>query len=104
MTFEKLIEMLGAKLGVEFGDAGGAVAVETDGTIVILQDAGELLLLRAEVGEMPPDAKAAVLASAYLKNGNTGTAECMYREAQLLYYDSGTEELAALRQGRKAEE
>ena len=68
MTFEKLIEMLGAKLGVEFGDAGGAVAVETDGTIVILQDAGELLLLRAEVGEMPPDAKAAVLASAMEAN------------------------------------
>lgn len=48
--------------------------------------------------------QAASLASAYLKHGNTGMAECMYREAQLLYYDSETEELAALRQGRKAEE
>ena len=68
MTFEKLIEMLGAKLGIEFEDAGGAVAVEIDGAVVILQDAGELLLIRAEVGEMPPDAKASILASATESN------------------------------------
>ena len=68
MTFEKLIEMLGAKLGIEFEDAGGAVAVEIDGAVVILQDAGELLLIRAEVGEIPPDAKVSILASAMEAN------------------------------------
>ena len=64
MTFEKLIEELGAKLGIEFEDAGGAAAMEIDGAVIILQDAGELLLIRAEVGEIPADAKAQILLSA----------------------------------------
>ena len=68
MTFEKLIEILGAKLGIEFEDAGGAVAMEIDGAVVILQDAGELLLLRAAVGEIPEDATTSILASAMEAN------------------------------------
>ena len=57
MTFEGLIENLGERLGIAFEDAGGAVAVEVDGETVVLQDAGELLLLRAEVGEIPADGR-----------------------------------------------
>lgn len=68
MTFEKIIEMLGERLGIGLEDAGGATAVEVDGETVILQDAGEHLLLRAEVGEIPPDAKEAILASAMEAN------------------------------------
>ena len=74
------------------GDGAGEELLDGDIDMAVIKPSEELAK------------QAAVLASAYLKNGNTGTAECMYREAQLLYYDSGTEELAALRQGRKAEE
>lgn len=68
MTFEKLIDELGAKIGVEIEDAGGAAAMEIDGMLVVLQDAGELLLLRAEVGEIPEDGKPAILSSAMEAN------------------------------------
>ena len=68
MTFENLIENLGERLGIAFEDAGGAVAVEVDGETVVLQDAGELLLLRAEVGEIPADAKESILSSAMEAN------------------------------------
>lgn len=68
MTFGHLIEKLGERLGIELEDAGGAVAVEVDGEVVVLQDAGELLLLRAEVGEVQAGAKASILASAMEAN------------------------------------
>ena len=51
MTFGGILEALGGRLGVEIENAGGASAVEIDGTVVVLQDAGEFLLLRAEIGE-----------------------------------------------------
>ena len=76
MTFEKIIETLGERLGIVLENAGGAVAVEVDGEAVILQDAGELLLLRAEIGEIPADAKEKILSSAmeanYLYQGTGG--------------------------------
>lgn len=51
MTFGKLIEKLGEKLGVEIEDAGGAAALEIDGQTVILQQAGDdLVLARADHG------------------------------------------------------
>lgn len=62
------MEALGKRLETEVEDAGGAAAVEIDGTDVVLQDAGELLLLRAEVGEIPEDGKAEILASAMKAN------------------------------------
>ena len=68
MTFGGLIESLGERLGVEIEDAGGAAAVEIDGAVVILQDAGELLLLRAEVGDLPEEGGEALLASAMRAN------------------------------------
>ena len=68
MTFSGFIEALGARLGMEIENAGGAAAVEIDGTVVVLQDAGELLLLRAEIGEMPDEGREALLASAMKAN------------------------------------
>ena len=58
MTFDGIIEALGGRLGVEIENAGGASAVEIDGTVVVLQDAGEFLLLRAEIGELPDEGAA----------------------------------------------
>ena len=68
MTFEDLVEALGKRLEIEIEDSGGAVAMEIDGTNVVLQDAGELLLIRAEVGEIPEGGKAEILASAMKAN------------------------------------
>lgn len=68
MTFGGLIGSLGERLGVEIEDAGGAAAVEIDGAAGILQDAGELLLLRAEVGDLPEEGGEALLASAMRAN------------------------------------
>lgn len=55
MTFADILETLGEKLGIELEDAGGAAAIEIDGTPVILQDAGDMLLLRADLGQPPPE-------------------------------------------------
>ena len=68
MTFEKLLEKLGESLGVEIENAGGAAAVDVDGTTVVLQDADGFLLMRAVVGELPQEKKAAILASAMEAN------------------------------------
>jgi hypothetical protein len=68
VTFGELIDVLGKRLGVEIEDAGGAAALEVDGETVILQDAGELLLVRAEVGEIPADGREGILASAMEAN------------------------------------
>lgn len=67
MTFGELVDRLGVKLGVEIEDAGGAVALQIDGETVILQHADDdLVLLRADLGEIPPDRRDA-LASAALR-------------------------------------
>lgn len=68
MTFGELIDVLGKRLGVEIEDAGGAAALEIDGETVVLQDAGELLFVRAEVGEIPADGREGILASAMEAN------------------------------------
>lgn len=68
MTFGGILEALGGRLGVEIENAGGASAVEIDGTVVVLQDAGEFLLLRAEIGELPDEGRDALVASAMKAN------------------------------------
>ena len=78
MTFGELIEGLGKKLGVEIEDAGGAAALEIDGQAVILQQAGDdLLLVRADLGEIPPDRRDALACAAleanYLYQGTGGS-------------------------------
>ena len=61
MTFGELIDKLSSKLGVEIEDAGGAVAIQIDGETVIVQLADDdLVLLRADLGEIPPDRRDAL--------------------------------------------
>ncbi len=68
MTFDGIIEALGGRLGAEIENAGGAAAVEIDGAVVVLQDVGEFLLLRAEIGELPDEGRDALVASAMKAN------------------------------------
>ena len=68
MTFGDLLASLGERLGDEIEDAGGAAAVEVDGVPVFLRDAGDLLLLHAEVGEIPLDGRESILAAAMEAN------------------------------------
>ena len=77
MTFGEFVEGLGAKLGVEIEDAGGAVAFEIDGEMVILHQADDdLVLVRADLGEIPPDRRdtfaPAALEANYLYRGTGG--------------------------------
>ena len=61
MNFTTLLEILSQRLGAPIEDAGGAAALEIDGSTIILQDAGDLLLLRAEIGELPEEGREALL-------------------------------------------
>ena len=77
MTFGELVEGLGAKLGVEIEDVGGAAALEIDGETVILQQANDdLVLVHADLGEIPPDHRdafaLAALEANFLYNGTGG--------------------------------
>lgn len=77
MTFANLLESLSKSIGITIEDAGGAAAIEIDGTTIILQDAGDLLLLRAELCEIPEYGREALLAAAmeanYLYQGTAGS-------------------------------
>ena len=72
MTFRTLIEELNDRLNVEIEDAGGAFALEIDGQTVVLQLAGgpngDILLARADIGEVPPDRREALAAAAMEAN------------------------------------
>ena len=68
MRFDDLLASLGELLGVEIEDAGGAAAMEVDGVPVILRDAGDILLLHTEVGEIPSDGRESILAAAMEAN------------------------------------
>ena len=80
MTFSKLIEELGNRLGADIEDAGGAFALEIDGETVVLQLAGgmsgDILVARADLGEMPVERRTALATSAleanYLYQGTGG--------------------------------
>ena len=78
MTFGELIDVLGKKLGVEIEDAGGAFALEIDGETVILQQADDdLVLVRADLGEIPPERRdafaSAALEANFLYRGTGGS-------------------------------
>ena len=65
MTFGEFIDKLGAKLGVEIEDAGGAFAFQVDGEVVVVQQADDdLVLLRTDLGEIPPDRRDALAVAA----------------------------------------
>ena len=58
MAFTRLIEALAEKLGIEITDEGGAAAVGIDGLTVLLHQADDdLLLLHADLGEIPADGR-----------------------------------------------
>ena len=77
MDFETLIAALGAKLGVELDGTGGACGLDVDGVDVVLQDAGDWLLVHADLGEPPPQDPAALhraMLEANFLYGGTGGA------------------------------
>ena len=92
MTFENLLEQLSARLGVELEDAGGAAAIEVDGTPIVLQDAGELLLLRADLGAPPPEDPAtlhrAALEANFLYRGTRGATLALDPDSGHLHLQS----------------
>ncbi len=77
MTFDNLLESLSKSIGIAIEDAGGAAAIEIDGTTIILQDAGNLLLLRADLGEIQESGREHLIAAAmeanYLYQGTGGS-------------------------------
>ena len=69
MTFGEAIAGIGKNLGVELVDEGGAAALLVDGNVVILQTAGDdLVLVHADLGEMAPENRDRVLAAAMEAN------------------------------------
>lgn len=69
MTFAELIDGLGKNLGIELADEGGATAVEVDGFPVILQSAGDdVILIHADLGEIAAEGREEVVAAALEAN------------------------------------
>ena len=69
MTFGEMIDGIGKNLGVELVDEGGAAALQVDGNTVILQMAGDdLVLVHADLGEIAPENRDRVLAAAMEAN------------------------------------
>ena len=77
MEFTRLVESLTEKLGIEITDEGGAAAVEVDGLTVLLHEADDdLLLLHADLGEIPAGGRdvlaVAALEANFLYQGTGG--------------------------------
>ena len=77
MTFGEVIDGIGKNLGLELADEGGAAAVQVDGNPIILHMAGDdLLLMHADIGEIPPENRdricAAALEANFLYQGTGG--------------------------------
>ena len=69
MTFGEVIDGIGKTLGVELTDEGGAAAVQVDGNPVILHMADDdLLLIHADIGEIPPENRDRICAAAMEAN------------------------------------
>ena len=69
MEFKRLVDSIAEKLGIEMADEGGAAAVELDGMTVLLHQADDdLLLIHADLGEVPAAERDALVASAMQAN------------------------------------
>ena len=69
MEFKRLLDSLAETLGIEITDEGGAAAVEVDGLTVLLHQAdNDLLLVHADLGEVPAANRDALAASAMRAN------------------------------------
>ena len=76
MNFSKIIKKLGTVLDAEIENSGGLCGIEIDGIPVILQDCGDLVLLRADLGVLPEENRemllTAILEANYLYQGTGG--------------------------------
>ena len=69
MTFRELMGELSSRLGMEVEDEGGASAVEIDGLVIFMVGANDdLILLHADLGEIPPDVREDVIDAAMEAN------------------------------------
>jgi len=69
MEFKRLLDSLAETLGIEITDEGGAAAVEVDGLTVLLHQADDdLLLVHADLGEVPAAGRDALAAAALRAN------------------------------------
>ena len=76
VNFSKIIKKLGTVLDADIENAGGICGIEIDGISVILQDCGDLVLLRADLGALPEENRemllTAILEANYLYQGTGG--------------------------------
>lgn len=76
MNFSKIIKKLGTVLDAEIENSGGLCGIEIDGIPVILQDCGDLVLLRADLGVLPEENRERLLSASleanYLYQGTGG--------------------------------
>ncbi len=77
MRFSELLNILSEQLGGEIADDGGATAVEIDGLSILLHQADDdLLLLLADLGDIPADLREKIVTAAmeanYLYQGTGG--------------------------------
>ncbi len=65
MNFDRLVEDLGRELGIELECLNGACGIDMDGATIILQQAGgargDILIMRADLGELPQQRKAVLM-------------------------------------------
>ena len=88
MHFAELVRELGLKIGHDLENVEGACGLGVDGTDFILQNAGDLLLLRTDLG-MPEEGVASLLMEAaleanYLYQGTCGCTLAMERDTRHL--------------------
>jgi len=82
MQYVELVKALGQKLGLELDGADGAVGIDVDGVLVILQLAGgrdgDILFSHSDLGEVPAERMDSLLKSAlqanFLYQGTGGAA------------------------------
>ncbi len=78
MEYTELIADLGREMGLELDGSGGACGFMADETEIILQDAGDMLLIRSDLGLIPEDAAGhllnTLLDANYLYQGTGGSS------------------------------
>jgi hypothetical protein len=89
MHFAELVRELGLKIGYELENVEGACGLRVDDTDFILQNAGDFLLMRTDLG-MPEEGVANLLMEAaleanYLYQGTCGCTLAMDRDTRHLH-------------------
>ncbi|MBQ9274215.1 MAG: type III secretion system chaperone [Succinivibrio sp.] len=77
MNFEELLKKAAQDSGLPFEPRNGACGVDADGVAVILQDAGDLLLMHTDLGALPEAQRehfaAAALEANFMYQGTGGS-------------------------------